>query len=364
MKILHVINNLNTGGAEKLLLEALPKYSEKGLVVDLLLLDGTEYPFLSELKKQSCCNIHVIGGGPLYNPLLSFKLIPFVRRYDIVHGHIFPTFYWLAFAKIFSFSKSKLIYTEHNTTNRRQQNKLYQTLDRKIYKLYDRIICISDEIKFILEKYTSVKCESLIVIENGVNIESIKKANPLDKTDISEYILDSDRLLIQVSAFRKQKDQKTLIKSMELLPDSIKLLLVGDGELREAAEKLVSDLSLEKRIFFLGVRTDVEKLLKTSDIVILSTHYEGLSLASIEAMASGRPFIASDVPGLHEIVNKAGILFPATNKALLAENVLKLLKNPKYYETVALKCQDRAECFNIDQMIERHITLYKKILKQ
>lgn len=361
MKILHVINSLNTGGAEKLLLETLPIYNKIGIDVDLLVLNGIEYPFLKELKKQNCCTVYDIGKGSVYNPFLIFKLIPFLRKYDIVHGHIFPTFYWLAFAKILSRSNTKLVYTEHATTNKRQENKLYKILDRQIYKTYEKIICISDEIKIILKKYLSLKDENFIVIENGVNISTIKDAKHLKKEEINKNISETDKLLIQVAGFRQEKDHATLIRSMKLLPKTIKLLLVGDGELRESNEVLVNSLSLEKRVFFLGVRMDVPSLLETSDIVVLSSHHEGLSLSSIEAMASGKPFLASDVPGLHEIVEGAGILFPEGNEVELAKHVMELLKDADYYKKVALRCQARAESYDIKKMVDNHINLYKQI---
>ena len=360
MKILHIINNLNTGGAEKLLLETLPIYNKEGITVDLLLLNGTKYPFLKELEKQNCCTVYDIGKGSVYNPLLIFKIIPFLRQYDIVHGHIFPTFYWLAFAKIFSQSNTKLVYTEHATTNKRQENRLYKIVDNQIYKIYEKIICISDEIKSILKKHISLKDESFIVIENGVNLSVIKDAKYLKKKEINKNISETDQLLIQVSAFRQQKDQATLIRSMKLLPETIKLLLVGDGELRESNKELVKSLSLEKRVFFLGIRMDVASLLKTSDIVVLSSHYEGLSLSSIEAMASGKPFIASDVLGLHEIVNGAGILFQEGNEIELAEHIKKLLNDSDYYEKIALNCQVRAENYDIKKMVDNYIKLYKQ----
>ena len=364
MKILHIINSLNTGGAEKLLLETLPLYNKMGVNVDLLVLNGIEYPFLKEFKKQNCCTIHTIGTGSVYNPFLTFKLIPYLREYDIIHGHLFPTFYWLALAKIFSFSNTKLVYTEHSSTNKRQESMLYKILDKQIYKAYDKIICISDEIKNLLKKYTPLVDGRFMVIENGVNISIIKDAKKyLKKEEINKNILESDKLLIQVAAFRQEKDQATLIRAMKFLPETIKLLLVGDGELRENNKKLVYSLSLEKRVFFLGVRMDVARLLKTSDIIVLSSHYEGLSLSSIEAMASGKPFIASDVSGLHEIVTGAGILFPDGNEIELAEHVMELLKDTDYYKKVALRCQERAESYDIKKMLDKHIAFYKQIDK-
>ena len=80
MKVLQIINSLNTGGAEKLLLDTIPKYNEKGIVMDLLLLNGNETPFFKELKKQKKSTIYSLSNGSVYNPLLIFKIMPLPEK--------------------------------------------------------------------------------------------------------------------------------------------------------------------------------------------------------------------------------------------------------------------------------------------
>lgn len=166
-----------------------------------------------------------------------------------------------------------------------------------------------------------------------------------------------------MSSFREQKDQPTLIKSLNFLPNNIKLLLVGDGHLKINCEKLVNDLNLQNRVKFLGIRTDIPELLKTAVIVLLSSIYEGLSLSSIEGMAS-KLFIASDVPGLREIVKDYGLLFQQGNSKELADIVLRLNDDKEYYDEVADKCYQRAQEFDIHRMVERYVEVYNnKTLK-
>ena len=95
--------------------------------------------------------------------------------------------------------------------------------------------------------------------------------------------------------------------------------------------------------------------------MVLSSHWEGLSLSSIEGMASGRPFLASDVDGLHEIVNGAGVLFPNGDYERLAKEIYELCKNPKRYHDVVKKCQERAKLFDISLMAEKYNALYQSI---
>ena len=94
----------------------------------------------------------------------------------------------------------------------------------------------------------------------------------------------------------------------------------------------------------------------------MSSHFEGLSLSSVEGMCVGKPFIASDVDGLHEVVSGAGILFPHQNPEALAEVVIKLDKNHDQYQHVADTCRARASQYDISKMVDGYSTVYKSLL--
>ena len=363
MKILHIINSLATGGAEKLLLETLPKYNALGLKADLLLLNGADTPFLHELQKQNCCGIFILGTGSPYHPKFILKLIPFFKKYDLVHVHLFPANYFAAFAKLISFSKTPLVFTEHSTSNRRFQNTWFNAVNKQVYKIFSRIICITEEVRLVVEEKTPITANKLVVINNGVNLIKFIGAKPLPRQKIDLSLRTEDFLLIQVSSFRKQKDQGTVIRALLPLPGNVKLLLAGEGPLRAELEDLVRDLSLTERVFFLGNRIDIPNLLKACDAVILSSNYEGFGLVAVEGMASGKPFLASDVPGLREVVAEAELLFPQGDHKKLAEKLEQLRIDPGFYETISQWGEKRASFFDIDQMVEKHITLYRSFIK-
>jgi glycosyltransferase involved in cell wall biosynthesis len=363
LKIVHIINSLATGGAEKLLLETLPLYKEKGIHIDVVVLNGFEHPFMRKLQSLKCCTIFSLGSQSVYNPVNVLKIIPYLKKYDVVHVHLFPAQYWVVLAKILSFSKAKLIFTEHNSTNRRLENPLFRLIDKYIYTFYCTVICITEDIRTMLLKHTGSYVEKFLVIENGINLGSITKAVAIDRKKIDSALEEDDTILIQVAGFREQKDQSTLIRSMVLLPPGVKLLLVGEGVLKNQHKELVESLGLHKRVLFLGLRMDIPQLLKTADIIVLSSKYEGLSLSSIEGMASGKPFVASDVPGLSEVVSGAGILFSVGDEQALTNAISKLLQDAQYYETVATACQKRASNYAIETMVKKHITLYNSFAK-
>lgn len=361
MKVLQLTNSLITGGAEKLLMDSLPFFIKKGVNIDLLLLDGTEHPFVLNIKKNEGIMVYSLGKGSVYNPFLVFKIIPFLKKYDVVHVHLFPALYWVAIAKFLSFSNIKIIFTEHSTLSRRR-NFIGKFLDRFIYSKYSKIIAISELVYTNLKKHLNFDNDRFCIIKNGVDLEKISSA--MASTNVFFKNQESDqKIIIQVSRFIYPKDQKTVINALKYLPLNIKLILVGDGGLRKDCENFVEQLKLEERVNFLGVRMDIPQLLKSSDIIVLSSVYEGLSLSSIEGMASGRPFVASDVPGLTEVVKGAGVLFPQGNAKELASQIMKLINDPVYYSEVSNACVKRSMEFDINRMVDSNINLYKELKK-
>lgn len=353
MNILHVITSLRTGGAEKLMVDLLPRLRDLGNDVELLLFDGTRTPFYEELENTGI-KIHTLSlGVNVYNPLNIFRLRKYLKKYDIVHTHNTACQYFVPLAKIITRSKCKLITTEHNTTNRRRSIIGFKLIDKFIYRRYNHIISISQKATENLKNYIGQNF-SITTIENGVDI-SIYNILPKPKISYKHEIIIS-----MIAGFRKQKDQDTLIKAISLLPDNYNLWLIGDGERREILENLVNTLGLTNRVKFWGIRSDIPKLLAKSHIVVLSSHWEGLSLSSIEGMASGRPFIASDVDGLREIVNENGILFPQGDEKTLASAIRSLCENHELYKQIAIACQAKAKQYDINIMAKKYNNIYAK----
>lgn len=364
MRILHVINNLNTGGAEKLLLDTIPIFNKKGFNVDLLLLDGQEYPYLTQLKKLNCCTIYSLNSKNIYNPINTFRIISYIKNYDLIHVHLFPAQYWVAIAKMISLSKCKIIFTEHNTTNRRMQNVFFKYIERYIYKIYDKVVCISAEIWDILVNYSGLNSDKFIIIKNGINIELFENATRIKWSKINPQILDSDLVIIQIAGFRLQKNQKTTISALPFLDSNIKLVLVGDGERRAELENFVNDLNLKDRVIFLGVRLDVPNLLKSSYISIVSSHWEGMPLSVIEGMAVNIPVIASNVPGVTQLVDNVGVLFENGDVQQLAKIINQLISDDAYYRKVAKTCHEYSKEFDVLKMIDSTLSLYQNVLRQ
>lgn len=365
MKVLHIINSLATGGAEKLLLDTIPLYRQAGIEMDVLVFWNNNHQFINALKALNCCEVIVLKESNNYKDIYAlshiWKLRTYLKQYDVAHIHLFPAQYFTVLANISIGNTCKLVFTEHNTTNRRIQNSYFRYIEKWIYSFFKKIVCISPEIQRIYKEYLKGFEPKLVLIENGVNLQVIRQAIPLLKSTLYSSISEDDTVIVQVSAFRIQKDQKTLLEALALLPLNVKLILVGDGILRKDCEERAGALGLQGRVLFLGQRMDIPQLLKTADVVVLSSKYEGLSLSSIEGMASGKPFVASDVPGLSDIVGGAGVLFECGDAKELATRIQALLANKTYYDAVVSACQKKAQQYDIQIMIQKHIALYKSV---
>ena len=353
MRILHVITSLLTGGAEKLMVDLLPELNELGNEVELLIFNGERTPFYNQLEEKGIEIHHLQKNGNVYNPLNIFRMMKYMNKFDIIHTHNTACQLFAPVAKILSFSKAKLVTTEHSSNNRRRNKKILYLIDKWMYGRYHKIICISDQTASNLIDYTGEK-NNITTIYNGVNTG--KFINPIIP------IKNPDNIIItMVAGFRVGKDQDTLIRAMKLLPEKYHLQLVGDGVRRPEIEGLIRELSLGNRIKLLGIRNDIPDILKNSDIIVLSSHWEGLSLSNIEGMASGKPFIASDVDGLHEIVNGNGILFPDNDDKALAEAIETVCNDNEKYISVAKRCQEKAKQYDISVMAEKYNQIYQSL---
>ena len=380
MKILHVITSLQTGGAEMLVVNLMPRFRALGHEVGVVVFNG-EHTVLTERLERECpqCEIYRLGTS-YYNPWYILKLIHIMRKYDVVHTHNSSPQLFAAIANVFC--RKKLVTTEHSTNNRKRERGGYlRVIDRWMYARYDKVICISEIAEEKLRGYLkndnvnvngneneTLRYENengnqflikrrgnICTINNGVDVEAIHQAKPINELGTDKFVT------VMVAGFREAKDQDTVVRAMAKLPkEQYEVWLVGDGVRKESVECLVLSFGLQDNVKFLGLRTDVPNILKTADVVVMSSHWEGLSLSNIEGMSAGKPFVASDVNGLREVTKGYGILFPHEDAEALAAIIQRLHDDHEYYCHVATHCYERAKQYDISAMVLQYNAVYCK----
>ena len=358
MRILHVITDLNIGGAEKLLVDLLPLLNGQSETAELALFVGERTPYL-ELIERAGVKVHFFSStGSVYNPINIIKLARLAKQFDIVHAHnTAPQLYG---SLVSILRKTKLCTTEHTTTSHHRVW-WFKPIERWMYSRYDCIICISDGVKEALTTVCGDKLGSkTTIIPNGINIKAFQEASSIDKETVSSH--PQRKVITMVGRCSYQKDQATVIRAISKLPDEYELWLVGDGDNLNNLRELAFHLGLDDRVIFLGSRSDVPGIMKASDIIVQSSHIEGFGLAAIEGMASGKPVIATDIPGLNKVVKGAGILFKHQDAESLASIIERVMNDPHEYQMLVEKGLERAYQYDIHIMAAGYLRIYEDLL--
>ena len=237
-----------------------------------------------------------------------------------------------------------------------------------MYGQYAHVACISKVAEKKLREYirgrwldkTSDRYHRISTINNGIDVKSISKAAP--NTELLS-LKAHRKAILMVAGFREAKDQDTVVKALSLLDrNKFEVWFAGIGVRQNIVKHLADTLGIGVRVRFLGLRTDIPNVLRAADMIVMSSHWEGLSLSNIEGMSAHKPFIASKVNGLREVTEGYGILFEHGNARGLAAEIEHLSKDGQYYQQVADACYERAEQFDIDKMIMAYERMYKRVV--
>ena len=258
-----------------------------------------------------------------------------------------------------------MVFTEHNTQNRRMDKKSMQRLENIIYSKYDAIVAISHNVEHMLKNWITDSLNKIVVINNGVDIDKFQSAEAYDESYMkSNFNVDSGTVkLMMASRFSDPKDQPTIIRALQHLPSHFHVFFAGDGDDLQKSRQIARDLKLENRVHFLGFRADIPRLMKTADVNILSSFYEGFSGVTLEGLASGRPFLGADVPGINDVVPSSDFLFEGGNELDLTSKIINIVEGDQYAAELAEIAKEHVKQYDMPTMIANHIDLYNKLLR-
>lgn len=360
MKILFLSGLLSYGGASKLIFDMLPRMKAKGNICELLVLSGKESKYINDLCQQGIL-VHIIPSD-IRGHLKKIKYIMnwiSSRNYDVIHVNLFPTIYYCSIVKVLLGRKCPpMVMTEHSTDNRRRHKPFLRPVEKFIYKKYDYIISISEQTQEKLCTWLKQKNRlKFTVIENGIDVKSFKNAKAISPNALySQYCCD-DILLLTVGSFTPQKNHKILIEALAHLPDRFKLILAGEGPLENEIRAQIKNLNLENRVVFLGFRRDIPEIMHTADILVIPSLWEGFGLIAVEAMACGLPIVASNVPGLAEVIGECGIKFDPRSTQDIIKSILFMQNKQMQREYVNL-AYNKVDRYDISNTVTEYLKIY------
>lgn len=366
-RIAVLITGLGTGGAENHLVQVLPRLKDK---FDISVISLTDENTKGDILRKEGIKVSVLGlRGNLLNifgVISRFRRIVRSEKPDVmitylIHANLFGrVFGRMAGVK-------RIINSVRNNYSGRH---VLNFFDRITSGRVDIYAPNSEAVKRFISENIKVKKEKIMVIPNCVDttmFDDLRKRST--KEEIRKKRKDTgfsekDFVIGCIANLEQKKDHRTLLKGFSMIGrKDAKLMLIGDGKLRKELERYAKELGIGKRVVFLGKRNDAKELLQTMDIFILPSLHEGMSNALLEAMASGKPIIVSDIDENTELIKDRmnGITFKTGDAAELKEAMERLSSDRKYAEKLGNSARESAKNgYSIDKVIKMYEAMLMK----
>lgn len=295
-KILHIVGAMNTGGTETMLMNVYRNIDRDNIQFDFISFDNNKAYYDDEIES--------LGGRVIRIP--NPKSIKEIKKtikengpYKAVHAH---TQFNCGFSMIAAKQCGVGIRISHAHTNLNNNRNIikdiYSKLMRYIINNYStKILACSNNSGKCLFGEKAIKDDKYSLLQNLIDYNTV--INP-DYEQVEQfkknYNLNNSLVLGHIGTFKESKNQKFLIEIIKNIKDKdIKLLLVGDGSMRDELQELVNKYNLNDKVVFAGIRKDINNMLNCMDVFVFPSIFEGLGMVLLEAQASGIPCVVSDV---------------------------------------------------------------------
>jgi len=363
IKVLHLITSLEVGGAQHGLLLGLPRFNpEKYEHIVCSLMDRMQ---MAEQFRQSGIEVHSLRinrKADLSGALRLHSLLKRVRV-DILHTY-------LLHSNIIGRIIGRLVGVPTIIGSERtigQAGKWDRILTKLTNPLTDAVEVNSQAGADAINQYLGVPKEKIELVRSGLDLKaySTTSARPEMRADLN---LNQDQhLVLYIGRLRPVKGVEYGLRAFAIASSSypnLHMALAGEGEQRGYLQKLVADLDISHRVTFLGIRKDLPNLLAASDSVLMPSITEGFPRTAIEAMAAGKPVIATDVGGTSEaIINgSTGILVPPKDVNAMAKALGELIADINLQTRLGKAGMQRAQQgYPIENYVKRLDGLYSRL---
>lgn len=301
-----------------------------------------------------------------------------VRRWeiDIVQAHILHTLDFLVLSLRRVPPVKTVIWTVQNSDYLPDGSTPWTAFKQAVHRWLYRanagkigaMVAVSEKVREVVEEGLGDMGGKLMVIPNGVELERFDLPSGREEL-LEELDLDPDsQLLLTVGRLTEQKGQVHLLRAMAALAGEeprARLLVAGRGELEAELRAETRRLGIEERVCWLGERADVPRLLRSVDVFVLPSLWEGLSVALLEAMAAGLPIVATRVAGTDQVLEDgdSGLVVPPADDSALAAALVNVLGDPSLRERLGLRArQVAAQGYSAAVQADRYLALYRELL--
>ena len=363
MKILHLNTERTWRGGEQQTLNLLAGLNQRRINCHLVCQAGS--PMVEQAVRAGVevfpikmrGEIDLVAGCRIRNLINKFK-------YNIIHSHTSHA-HSLAFLASIGTGVIRLV-------TRRVDFSIFRSSFLKLsgikYRfMADYYIAISHKIKDVMID-DGIPDSRIFVVHSGIDPQRFTSATG-DHLLVEFNIKKNQKVVINVAHLAGHKGQSYLVRAIprviEKLPDT-RFFIVGQGELMEDLKETASALGLNEELIFTGFRNDVADFYQIADLYVMSSVQEGLGTAVLDALALGKPVVATDSGGLPEIITdgKTGRLVAPADPRALADGIIDMLTHAEHAGAMALRGKERVlQGFTNDAMVDKNLEVYQRILE-
>lgn len=364
MRILHVIESLEFGGAERIVI-SLANAMSRGHQVAICCVKS-----VGELGGEVERGVEVFSLGKREGNdyALPLRMAGVLRRgsYDVLHTHNWGVFLEAGMGAILAGTPVR-VHTAHGTyrdygpgTVARLKLALRHLLERQVSRRYDYMVGVSDAIARSLVDDIGVPAGKARTVHNGI---------PVDGEAAPAPVVRDETVFVSVGRLAEVKNHGLMLRAFRRALDAgirARLLIAGDGPQRAAIEADLARLDLGASVEMLGFRTDVPKVLQEAHVFVLTSRYEGISVALLESMRRAIPSVATRVGGIPETVRdgETGLLFAADDEAGIAAALVELARDPARRASLGRAARQRlVEEFSLERMTMTYLDFYAAAAK-
>lgn len=360
-RILFLITSLDQGGAEQVLYDIATGLDRDLWELVVVAMRGRG-PYFQKLRVAGVA-VESLDIQGKFAPTAMVRLILKIGTFrpHIIHSHLFHADLPGRFASLLARGLKRALFISHQHIPEQRFLPMRQVLDRGTRGLVDSYVCVSQAVADHVQGQLKLPEQRVSIIPNGRDLKPFLTLE-LEAKDSEIWELGT------VGRLDEQKDQALLLEVLGELKKRgrrFHCVIAGEGSLREPLLKQREELGLsETEIELLGRRDDVPRLLEAMDLFILTSKYEGLPIAAIEAMAAGRPIVATRVPGIIDVIEESyGALVDYRDAKGLADEIERLMADRSLRQKMAVAGREKARNdYSRERMLRDLTAHYEQLL--